>query len=229
MINQIFNEDCLETLKRMDSESVDLVVTDPPYLMNYRSNRRKEKFNHIENDVDSHGLIETYLAECYRVLKDNTAIYMFCSWHHVDFFKVEFEKHFKLKNIIVWVKNVHGTGDLEGSYAPKHELILYGHKGRSLLRENRIPDVIECAKVNPESMIHPTEKPVKLLETFIKNSSEKGDIVFDGFMGGGSTAIAAMNLERKFIGSELDNTYYEQCIKRTTYAYSYQLSLFDTL
>src|SRR5690606_18015226 len=111
----LYQRDCIEGMRMLPAESVDLVVTDPPYLMNYRSNRRvvNDKFNHIANDVDSHSLISDYFTECHRVLKDDTAIYAFCSWHHIDFFKTEFERHFKLKNIIVWNKNNHGSGDLK--------------------------------------------------------------------------------------------------------------------
>lgn len=209
MINKVHNMDCIEGMGLLGDCSVDLVVTDPPYLMNYRSNRRtvKDKFEYIANDKDSHSLISDYIKECHRIMKDDTAIYMFCSWHHIDFFKVTFEKYFKLKNIIVWNKNNHGSGDLKGAYAPKHELILYGHKGRPLLQSKRIPDVIDFPKINSANLVHPTEKPVGLLKIFIENNSSVGDTVFDGFLGGGSTALASMDLGRNFVGFELDQGY----------------------
>lgn len=215
-LNRIYQRDCVEGMRIIPDRSIDLIVTDPPYLINYRSNRRvvHEKFRHIANDDGSNDLISEFLTECYRVLKDDTAIYMFCSWHHIDFFKREFEKHFKLKNLIVWNKNVHGTGDLRGSYAPKHELILYGHKGRSLLREKRLPDVIDCAKVPSLQLTHPTEKPVPLLEIFIRNSSKVGDVVLDGFAGTGSTCVAAIKNRRNFIAFEIDREYVEIANKR---------------
>ena len=216
----IYCGDCLNYMKKIPSESIDLIVTDPPYLINYQSSRRikKEKFEKIKNDVNSQQLICDYFEECNRILKNNTAIYCFCSWHHIDFFKQEFEKHFKLKNIIVWNKNNHGSGDLKGAYAPKHELILFGHKGRTLLREKRISDVIECEKINSSNLTHPTEKPTKLIEIFIKQSSDIDNIVFDGFMGSGSTGVACINTNRKFIGCELDENYFkiaEQRLKNT--------------
>lgn len=209
LLNKITQGDCLEVMQDIPDGSVDLIVTDPPYLMNYRSNRRvvADKFKHIQNDKDAHQLITDYFTECSRILKDNTAIYAFCSWHHVDFFKAEFERHFKLKNIIVWNKNNHGSGDLKGAYAPKHEFILYGHKGRSLFREKRIPDVIDCAKVPSAKLTHPTEKPQDLLSLFIRNSSDVGDVVFDGFAGTGSTGISAIKNGRRFIGVEVEPEY----------------------
>lgn len=221
---KIYNGDCIEGIKRIESESIDLVVTDPPYLMNYQSNRRvkSKQFKKIINDKDGHGLLRTYFKECHRVMKKNTAIYCFCSWHNVDFFKQELEKYFKIKNLIVWSKNNHGAGDLRGSYAPRHELIIFAHKGRSLLRGKRISDVISFSKMPGTKLLHPTEKPVGLLEIFIKNSSDEGDVVLDGFSGSGSTAIAAAKNKRGFIGYELDKEYYNKAVKRlNSYANKY--------
>mgnify|MGYP002598175917 CR=1 FL=1 len=214
---ELYNGDCLEVMdKLIEDESIDLIVTDPPYLIDYQSNRRKkeDRFNKIKNDKDNHTLITEYFKECHRIMKNNTAIYCFCSWHNIDFFKQEFEKYFKLKNIIVWNKNNHGTGDLKGSYAPKHEFILFGHKGRTLLREKRISDVIDCPKIPSKKLTHPTEKPQELLSIFIKQSSDEDDIIFDGFAGTGSCGVASNNLNRKFIGIELDEKYFNIAKKR---------------
>ena len=213
---KLYQGDCLDVMNDIKDESVDLIVTDPPYLMDYQSNRRKkeDRFDKIKNDKGNYTLIQEYLKECHRIMKDNTAIYCFCSWHNIDFFKREFEKYFKLKNIIVWNKNNHGTGDLKGSYAPRHEFILFGHKGRTLLREKRIADVIDCAKIPSKKLTHPTEKPQDLLEIFIKQSSDEGSIIFDGFMGTGSCGIVAKKLNRKFVGIELDSTYFNIACER---------------
>jgi site-specific DNA-methyltransferase (adenine-specific) len=221
-LNKIYNEDCLEGMKRIPNNTIDLVVTDPPYLMNYRSNRRvkSEKFDYIQNDKNSNDLISDYINECNRIMKDNTAIYVFCSWHNIDFFKVEFEKHFTLKNILIWNKNNHGTGDLKGSYAPKYEMILFGHKGRTLLREKRVPDVIDCNKISSSKLNHPTEKPIELLELFINNSSDRNSLVFDGFAGSGTTAIACVNTNRNFIGFELDENYHKIACERVAEWYN---------
>ena len=210
MSYKLYQGDCLEIMGGIKDKSVDLIVTDPPYLMDYQSNRRKkeDRFDKIKNDKGNYMLIQDYLEECHRIMKDNTAIYCFCSWHNIDFFKNEFEKYFKLKNILVWNKNNHGTGDLKGSYAPKHEFILFGHKGRTLLREKRIADVIDCPKISSNKLTHPTEKPQDLLEIFIKQSSDVGSIIFDGFMGTGSCGIVAKKLNRNFIGIELDEKYF---------------------
>ena len=204
---KLYNGDCLEIMDKLIEEGVkvDCIICDPPYGMNFKSNYRKEKYKNIKND-NNLDFIEDYFKKCYDVLKEDTHIYCFCSWHNIDKFKIEFEKYFKLKNIIVWEKNNTSMGDLKGSYAPKHEFILYGHKGRRLRNGFRYADIIKANRTN--NKLHPTQKPVDLLETFINQSTNKNEIILDGFMGSGSTGVACMNTNRRFIGIELDNNYF---------------------
>ena len=192
-------------MKNIPDGSVDLVLTDPPYGMGFKSNYRKEKYNEIRNDKSLEWL-EKYVDECFRILKENTAVYFFCSWHNVDIFKQSIEKKFKIKNILIWEKNNTSMGDLKGSYAPKYEMIIFAHKGRKLLNGFRYSDIIKANRTG--NKFHPTEKPVDLLELFIKNSSDENAVVFDGFMGSGSTGVACMNTNRRFIGIELDVGYF---------------------
>ena len=198
--------DCLELMKDIADKSIDMILTDPPYGINFQSHRRKVLHKRITNDINLDWL-DCYFKQCSRIMKDNTAIYCFCSWHNIDIFKSIFEKYFKLKNILVWVKNNHGSGDLKASYAPKHEFILYGNKGRKLFNGKRMEDVFFANKT--KNNFHPTEKPTDLLKQFIQNSTEENDIVFDGFMGSGSTGVACINTNRSFIGIELDPKYFE--------------------
>jgi site-specific DNA-methyltransferase (adenine-specific) len=190
---------------------IDLIITDPPYLIDFQSNQRvaTPKFQKIKNDtLGDIDLIDFYFMECNRVLKDNTAIYSFCGWQTIEYFKPLFEKYFSLKNILVWDKLRHGMGDLKGSFAYQYELILYGHKGRSLVKGYRNSDVLKSfPKVPPGNLVHPNEKPVPLLEFLMSKSSNINDLVFDGFMGSGSTAIAAKSADRKFLGVEISPYY----------------------
>ena len=208
---KLLNGDCLELMKELPSGSVDLVLTDPPYGMDFQSHFRKEMYSKIGNDKVLDWL-ESYVDECFRILKDNTAVYFFCSWHNVDIFKQAIEKKFKIKNILIWEKNNTSMGDLKGSYAPKYEMIIFAHKGRKLLNGFRYADVIKANRTG--NKLHPTEKPVDLLELFIKNSSDENAIVFDGFMGSGSTGVACVNTNRDFIGIELDENYFNIAKKR---------------
>ena len=208
---QLYNGDCLELMKNIPDGSVDLVLTDPPYGMDFQSHFRKEMYSKIGNDKVLDWL-EKYVDECFRILKDNTAVYFFCSWHNVDIFKQAIEKKFKIKNILIWEKNNTSMGDLKGSYAPKYEMIIFAHKGRKLLNGFRYADVIKANRTG--NKVHPTEKPVDLLELFIKNSSNENEVVFDGFMGSGSCGVACINTNRNFIGIELDQGYCDIAEKR---------------
>tara|TARA_R110001632_G_C11236606_1_gene407247 strand:- start:104 stop:796 length:693 start_codon:yes stop_codon:yes gene_type:complete len=207
--------DCLERIKEIETGSVDMILTDPPYGMDFQSNRRviKDKFNKIENDKNVDWLPDL-LQECFRVMSDDSALYCFCSWHKIDVFKQEIQKLFKIKNIIVWVKNNHGSGDLKAAYAPKHEFVIYAHKGRSLFRDKRTPDVMEYPKIHSSKLQHPTEKNTDMLELFIKNNSDNRALILDPFMGSGSTGVAAKNINRKFIGIEMDEGYFNIAKKR---------------
>lgn len=204
---ELHHGDCLEIMKQIPDKSIDLVLTDPPYGMSYQSSWRTDKFEKIADD-DNLNWLPVLFNEYNRVLKDDTAIYVFCSWHHIDKFKIEFEKFFDLKNILIWNKNNHGSGDLVYSYAPKHEFILYGNKGKCKLRNNIIADVISENKVFGGDMVHPTQKPVALLEKFILMSSDENSTIIDSYMGSGSTGVACVNTNRNFIGIELDENYF---------------------
>lgn len=213
MCYKLYQGDCLEIMDKLIEEGikVDAVITDPPYGMDFKSNYRKEKYEKIKNDNDL-SFLDEYFQKCNMLLKDNTHIYCFCSWHHVDKFKIAFEKYFTLKNIIVWEKNNTSMGDLKGSYAPKYEFILFGHKGRRLRNGKRLPDVIQAKRTG--NKLHPTQKPVDLLEIFIKQSTNENDVILDSFMGSGSTGVACMNTNRKFIGIELDKGYFNVAKER---------------
>ena len=207
--------DCLEKMKEIPDGSVDMILTDPPYGMDFQSNRRvvKSKFEKIKNDSELSWLGD-FIQESYRVMRDNSAFYCFCSWHKIDAFKKEIEKNFKIKNLIVWVKNNHGSGDLKAAYAPKHEFVIYAHKGRSLFRKKRIPDVMEYPKIHSSKLTHPTEKNIDMLKVFIENNSDNANVILDPFMGSGSTGVAAKNLNRNFIGIELDENYFKIAKRR---------------
>ena len=207
MSYKIFNEDCLSGMRGMETASVDLIVTDPPYLIDYKTNHRKDK-NHkfcseIKND-NNPGLISNYIKECHRIMKNNTAMYIFCSFDKVDFFKIELEKYFKIKNMIIWVKNNHTAGDLTAQFGKQYEIIFLVNKGRKLFNGKRITDVWNFDRVVGKKQLHQNQKPIELIEQCILKHSNENDIIFDGFMGSGTTAVACNNLNRNFIGYELD-------------------------
>jgi len=216
-LNKIYNMDCLIGMKAIKDKSIDLIVTDPPYLINYKTNHRNNKSDSncsvILND-DNPQLIKDYIKECYRIMKDNTAMYMFCSFDKVDFFKQELTKYFKVKNMIIWVKNNWTAGDLKAQYGKQYEIIMLVNKGRALFNGKRLTDIWNFNRVSGKKQLHQNEKPLDLIEQCINKHSKEGNIVFDGFIGSGTTAIACINTHRNYIGFELDTNYYNIATKR---------------
>jgi DNA modification methylase len=221
VLNEIYNMDCIKGIReKVADKSVDLIVTDPPYLTAYKTNYRKtpNRFSEeIPNDRVRGGqqLLNAYFVECYRVLKDDSSMYVFCSAKTQDIFKQLIElAGFSIKNFIIWVKNNHTAGDLKAQYGQKYEVIIYAQKGRNAIQGKRLTDVWEFDRVSGSKQLHQNQKPIDLIKQCIEKSSQEGDIVLDGFMGSGTTAIACMDTSRNFIGFELDNYYYEKCTDR---------------
>lgn len=228
MIEKLIHDDCLSYMATMDDESVDMVVTDPPYLMEYKTGRRNGKPDKIaldqsktvhkfsttiqgDNDPE---LISNYIAECNRIMKNNTAIYLFCNSNKISFFMDEMAKHFSIRNLIVWVKNNHTAGDLKYAFGKKHEFIILANKGAAPFYGKRINDVWNFDKVVGKEQLHQNQKPIKLIQRCISKHSEKNDIIFDGFGGSGTTALAARALDRQYICIEKDEGYYNVAKKR---------------
>lgn len=204
--------DSREEIKNIPDESVDCIISDPPYGMDFQSNFRKATptFDKIKDD-DNLDNVFVMFPEMYRVLKNNTHIYLFCSWHHIDKFKVEFEKYFKLKNILVWNKGGFALGDLHGSYATQFEFILFGHKGvKKFVHDKRPCALIDIQKVNPSDNDHPTQKPVALARELLKHSTVEGDIVLDPYAGTGFVPVACNQLNRDCIAIELEQKYVDK-------------------
>lgn len=217
----IFNEDCIQGMDKLikQGKTVDLIITDPPYLINYSSNYHKNKTHKftttIQND-DNPQIIKQMVERAHALLKRGGAFYCFCSYHHIDFFKQTIEKKFKVKNILVWCKNGGTLGDLEGSYNNNAEFIIFATKERHILNGKRDPAVIHINKVPVSKQVHQNQKPLKLIKYLIMKSSNKGDTVLDCFMGSGTTGVACNQLLRKFIGFEIDKTYYSIAHQRIT-------------
>jgi len=212
MKKQIIHGDCLEIMKGMADKSVDLVLTDPPYGMSYQSSRRTDKFAKIELD-DNVDWFADFIKECYRILKDDRHIYVFCNDYAISTFRDEMKKvGFVPKRTLVWLKNNHTSGDLEGDYGNKTEFVLYAQKGRRELNGKRDTNVLEAKRVC--EMSHPTQKPIDLFSYLIEKSSKENEIVFDPFAGSCTTAIAAAQLNRNYICIEKEEQYINVCHER---------------
>lgn len=204
---KIIQGDCLEVMKTFPDKSFDLVLTDPPYGMSYQSSWRTDKYDLIPfDDGNDTSWLIPFLKESYRLLKDDRHIYIFCN----DYLFAEFYKWiepcgFTMKRTLVWVKNNHTSGDLEGDYGNKTEWLIYAHKGRRKLNGKRETNVLNFHRQNTND--HPTEKPTKLLQFLISKSSNEGETILDPFMGSGTTLVAAKHLDRNATGIEISEKY----------------------
>ena len=211
---KLIQGDCITEMQKLIDEGVrvDMILTDPPYLMNYHTGWIKDKSHDfrtpIANDTNFE-LIKDIMPLLYRLLKQGGAIYMFCNSNHIDYFKQQVSKYFKFKNILIWIKNNHTAGDLKGAYGKKTEFIIYAVKGRHILNGNRDVDTLYYNRVVGKQQLHQNQKPVDLLEFLISKSSNFGETILDCFMGSGSTGVACKNTNRDFIGIELDEKYFE--------------------
>jgi len=235
-LNRIYNEDCLETMRRMPDKSIDLIVTDPPYGLEYNQNdlaaNRESVFggkksrmrpNGIMNDGEetANNLFRAMLLEASRILKSGSCCCccccggggpkpLFARW---TLWMDETPK-LKFKQAVVWDKGGLGMGI---HYRRNYEFMLVAQKDGGACIWNggkTTPNIIRIPKIIPREDQHPTEKPVELMERFIALHSNAGDIVYDPFCGHGSTLIAAEKLGRKWIGSEISSKYCEIAQKR---------------
>lgn len=195
-INQFICGNCFEELPKLPDECVDLVLTDPPYGIDYQSNRRvaREKLPKFANDCDL-SWVDDWVDQIYRVLKDNRHFYCFTRFDMYPVFYNAISRLFKVKNCLIWVKNNHGSGDLNGSYAPQNEMIIFAVKGKRDLNGPRDSDVLECDNVPSAHRAHSTQKPIELLRQLIEKSTDPDELVLDPFAGTGSTGFACLDVE----------------------------------
>jgi site-specific DNA-methyltransferase (adenine-specific) len=208
---KIYNNDAFVFLETLEDNSIDLVLVDTPYGMDFQSGRRKEKHIKIENDNNLEWL-PSWIKQIKRISKEDAHYYIFCSNHFIDVFVSEIKKELPYKNIIIWEKNNHGSGDLLGDYAPKYEMIIFCSNGTKKLNNGRDANIIKAKKTDNE--MHPTQKPINLMEFLIEKSTKENDLVLDCFSGSGTTAVACHNTNRRFIGCEIEKTHFETSIKR---------------
>lgn len=195
--------DCLEGLKRLKDNSVDCIIIDPPYGINYQSNHRKEKFQTIKND----DTLFIPMDDLWRVLKPNGAMFIFYS-HKVPLIDD------RVKNVIVWVKDNWTAGDLEGDFGNQYELCAFMPKDEFKLRSKRYSNVWNFKRIDGSKAVHPTQKPEALIRRLIETATNEEDLVLDCFMGSGTTAVACKQLNRNFIGFELSEEYCKIAEKR---------------
>ncbi|MGC4069255.1 MAG: site-specific DNA-methyltransferase [Polyangiaceae bacterium] len=203
---EIGNVDAVDWLRTLDTESVDLVVTDPPYesLEKHRAIGTTTRLKHSKassNDwfrIFPNARLPELFAEIYRVLRSNTHFYLFTDSETMFEAKPLAEAvGFRFWKPIVWDKRKIGMGY---HYRSRYEFVLFFEKGKRKLTDLGVPDVLEFPRVYNG---YPTEKPVALAEVLVRQSSVVGECVVDPFVGSGAVGVAALRLGRRFKGTDI--------------------------
>jgi site-specific DNA-methyltransferase (adenine-specific) len=197
--------DCLHGIRSIEDKSINSIITDPPYFIGMTHNGQK-------GDMSDLAICAPFYNELFRefkrVLKEDGCVYLFCDWRTYHFYYPLLSKHIKVRNMVVWDK-ICGPGN---SYAMMHELIIFANESNKYMKGCNVftlPSFGSGAKKTNGEKVHPTQKPIELIEKFILDSTVEGDTILDCFIGSGTTAIACINTNRNYIGFELQEKYYD--------------------
>lgn len=217
----IYNIDCLDGMAHMPKETVDLIVTDPPYNISVKNNfhtlrgRHGIDFGEWDKGFDLTG----WIPSAVQILKSGGNIIIFNAWRNMGQIADELEKNGCLvKEMIQWQKTNPMPRNRDRLYVTTCEFAIWATKGKGWTfnrqRNTYENTIFKYPIVSAKQRLHPTQKPINLLKDLIQIHSNEGDIVCDPFMGSGSTAVAAIHTNRHFIGYELDEQYCQTACQR---------------
>jgi len=212
-INEVYNMDCMEAIKLLDDNSIDLVVMDPPYLLNLTKVKNTSSFNNYANELI--GLKDGFDLKVLDLLipkMKKINMYIYCSKRQVkDLIEYFISKDCNYE-ILTWHKQ-NPSPLINNNYLPDTEYIIFAReKGVKLYGSYHTKRKYYLSGVNQvdkKKYKHPTIKPLPFIENHIINSSKEGDLVLDCFCGSGTTLVGAIRTNRRFIGFEIDKTYYD--------------------
>ncbi len=217
-INKIHQGDCLELMKDIEDNSIDLIVTDPPYFLpasHYGATIRLKTTKVWKRNFADLGILEHFFKDVFkefeRILKPTGVIYFFCDGQSYPLFYYHLYGFCKSVRPLIWDKKVGVNGY---HWRHQHELIIFAQ-----MPENRpVPtgdgDILRYPSVKMNERKHKAEKPLELMKSLISKSSEEGNLILDCFAGSGSTLLACRDLKRNFIGIEVSREYKEIAEKR---------------
>ncbi|PIR38215.1 MAG: site-specific DNA-methyltransferase [Candidatus Zambryskibacteria bacterium CG10_big_fil_rev_8_21_14_0_10_42_12] len=233
--NKIFNDDCIKIMSSIEDESIDLIFADPPYNLsksNFKIKFTKSGGKDLYTNKGLWDIIDNYelftkkwIDEAFRILKKNGAIWVAGTYHSIYTTGYLLEKTgFELLNEILWHKT-DATPNLSCTrFVADHENFIWARKGKGnifnydlMKKDNdgkQMRSIWPKGKTFGGKKIHPTQKPEWLLERIIKSTTNSGDIVFDPFLGSGTTAVVAKRMNRFYSGCEIDNAFYKMSIDR---------------
>lgn len=193
----IYHGDCRDILPQL--EPVDLVLTDPPYGIDYQSAWRTEwqRKPKIVGDME-------FPLWIFDAVTPDIAMMVWCRWDILPILP-------KPKSFIVWDKGVHSMGDLEHEFGRQWEAVAF-YPGANHRFTRRPIDIIRAMRVSPERLLHPNEKPISAIVPLI--TCHAATTILDPFMGSGTTLVAAQQLHRKAIGIEIEEKYCQIACKR---------------
>ena len=216
---KLINGNCLDTLKNIPNESIDLIVTDPPYPTTSRGNAGNSG-GMLQKDINKKGKVFTYnninckeyAPEFYRLLKDGSHCYVMTNHINlIDMLNTFTDVGFHFIKSLIWNK---GNKIMGQYYMSQYEYILFFRKGKGKKINNcGTSDILSISNKKTKDKdgknIHDTEKPIELMEVLVNNSSQENELVLDPFMGVGSTGLACIKNNRNFIGIEIDEKYFD--------------------
>lgn len=204
-VNRILTGDSTVILPQLPAASIDFVLTDPPYLVNYRDRRNRT----VPND-DNTAWLRPAFAQISRVLKNDRFCISFYGWNKADLF-LKVWKSVGLYPVghFVWVKQYASSAGFVGY---RHESAYLLAKGRPEKPHIILPDVLRWTYTG--NKFHPTQKSVRVLMPLIKAYSKPGDLILDPFAGSGTTAVTARLMKRQYIGIEMNAEYADIATRR---------------
>ncbi len=213
--------DSEQVSKLMNGEKADMVFTDPPYGVSYNGGHNKKKRKGINNDTllgkDISNLFRDSIITSCLFSKDYSPYYIwYANAKSIETFIGLNETDIEVRAIIIWYKIKSGLGAFMSQYIPNYEPCIYGHKKNNSIKwygQTEEKTVWELPNDN-KNKLHPTQKPIRLAERALKNSSKTKDLIYDCFLGSGSTMVASHQLYRKCYGMELDPKYCQVIIDR---------------
>jgi DNA modification methylase len=221
-INKIYNDDCINILKQLPDKSIDLILTDPPYLLDNHGGVGMGKFaerkliklkhiNWISEDFDYNAVFNEFIRVCKPL-----NLYIFCSNKQISRTMSFFENKGYKVTLLMWHK-VNAVPLVNKKYHDNVEFIVCVRDKNSCFNNLSVVEkskIISMPYPNNNNRLHPTEKPLKLIELLIRTKSNEDDLVLDCFSGSGTTAVACHNLKRNFICVEKDYNYWELSVNR---------------
>lgn len=191
-------------LRSVEPGSAQVIFADPPYGIAYHSNRYRGDNPHAPIARDWNFQIAPFLSAAAVALADGGAMYLCTRWDVLPLWSMTIAPPVSLGNAIVWVKDSHSAGDLDGNFGFKYEVLMFITKGRHRRRGHRWSNVWEFARVPSKKLRHPAEKPLGLVQRAIEASSDPGHLVIDPFSGSGTTAEAAALCGRSALVGDID-------------------------